>query len=51
MAEHMVDVVFRRSASFAAECRDCTWRSRRYRNYERACEEADKHAALTKEES
>lgn len=48
MADHIVHVATSmipgRNALYAAECEDCNWRSREYRDFERACKEADKHA-------
>lgn len=48
MAEHVVHVATHmipgRNALYAAECEDCDWRSREYRDFERACQAADKHS-------
>lgn len=47
-AEHYVDVgthiIPGRHALYAAECRQCGWRSREYRDFDKACEKADEHS-------
>jgi hypothetical protein len=52
--EHIVHVAANaipgRNALYAAECSECGWRSREYRDFERACQAADKHADSTQQQ-